>query len=278
MSRGKAGHIYCFSHPMLITMGENVFKLGCSVDLEGRAKSTQTFMSNEMECLHSEGVKDKFKAEGMVFEALKEFRMRKDREFFQVCLEIIKRVMKNVAEEVNKMNFVKKIKRKGKYDKNKYPDLTEEEFEVLRNILNRVGKQKMCLRCGETYCTSIYNRHVSRRKVICKSYILNITYDEMNENYDYWLKYWVKDIVAKRNVKKEYSCDFCSKIYQHPSSLSRHKHKCIYRKNYKLEEHVNELENENQHLKYEIQQLKSELEMLKEKMMKAPDLDTFKEE
>lgn len=205
------GYIYCFSHPMLIMMGQNVFKLGCSIDLKGRCKSTQTFMSTEMDCLHSESVKDKFIAENRLFEYLKEFRVRKDREFFKIDLETIKRVMNNVAIEINEEYI-------------EVPLLEDNKNTIRNNLISKMGKKRMCLRCGEIYSPSLFDRHINRIKNKCKPVLLDISYQDIKDNYDKCLDLLVEKFAIKE--MKTFTCKYCNSVYKHSPSLSRHKKEC----------------------------------------------------
>jgi len=78
-----------------------------------------------------------------------------------------------------------------------------------------MSSKRECLRCGKEYVR--LDSHM-RNKNICKSLYLDISYDEMIENYDNYYEEYLKIVV--------YKCEYCGKIYNYNSGLSKHKKNC----------------------------------------------------
>ena len=105
-----------------------------------------------------------------------------------------------------------------------------------------------CLRCGKKFRDKWgMNRHFKREK-LCKRNLLDVTYKEMIENYDYLLElleiegaistkysigYPQKCQITSKKVEKRkiYKCDYCSMIFTKKNNLYRHrKHRCKIKK------------------------------------------------
>lgn len=105
-----------------------------------------------------------------------------------------------------------------------------------------------CLRCGKKFRDKWgMNRHFKRDK-LCKRNLLDVTYKEMIENYDYLLElleiegaistkysieYPQKCLITSKKVEKikKYKCDYCSMIFTKKNNLYRHrKHRCKIKK------------------------------------------------
>lgn len=75
---------------------------------------------------------------------------------------------------------------------------------------------KLCLRCEKSF--SRLDIHTKRKK-ICKRVKLDISYEDMMQNYDdYYMKYFYKG--------GKYDCKHCLKSFSYQSGLSRHKKEC----------------------------------------------------
>ena len=108
-----------------------------------------------------------------------------------------------------------------------------------------------CLRCGKTFRDKWgMNRHFKREK-LCKKNILDVTYKEMIENYDYLLEFLeIEGVINNKvsmgypeNAKKmektcekvekgeKYKCNYCSMVFTKKNNLYRHrKHRCKIKK------------------------------------------------
>jgi len=164
----KPGFIYCFSHPMLtLALGENVYKLGRTVSVDSRAKSAKTFMAEGMECLHKEEVVHDVDAEKMLFEMLTEFRVRDDREFFQIELPYVKRVMRSVSNEINTREY--QYKRERKIIKKKVIN-TKNKIKLEKTVnVDIVGHH--CFRCGyNSKRKDLWRRHLTKKKFVKQSF------------------------------------------------------------------------------------------------------------
>ena len=98
---------------------------------------------------------------------------------------------------------------------------------------NNTSYTKICLRCGKKYTR--LSRHAQKIN-LCELLYLDITYDDMTNNYDDHYKKYYENMMSK-----VYSCKKCGKFYKYNSGLSRHKKIC---KPLNIYEHENEYENE----------------------------------
>jgi len=212
----RPGFIYCFSHPMLtLALGENVYKLGRTCSVNSRARSAVTFMSVEMECIYKDKVCHDIDAENLLFEMLEDFRIRPDREFFQIELNYIKRIMKSVVTEINSRE----------YRDNSKSTIKEKLIPCV--ISNK--KIKLCLRCGYKSSQSKVARHMFQRKgKPCKAIYLNIDYEEMIANYPKYHEV-IYETIANDTIpknSKKFVCKGCQRSYSQRSGLSRHIKEC----------------------------------------------------
>lgn len=92
--------------------------------------------------------------------------------------------------------------------------------------------QQICLRCGKKYSRLL--RHLD--SVNCKARYLNITRDEMLDNYEVHLDRY------KELLSNKYACEYCNKLFSHKNHYYRHrKHSCQVKK----DQEANNIENTN---------------------------------
>jgi len=202
---GNPGYIYCFSHEYYTTISDNLYKLGCSYDIDQRSKSVVTFMISKMVCEHREKVKHKYDAENLLFERLQRFRLKKNRELYVCDLKHIIKIMKAVAKLINSRAY--------------------STFRKIKSNNNKNNKQKTrikCFRCGELFCPSLFKRHISRKRNICEPTLSLCTYREMQEDYD-------KCLITYKKELKVHACEYCGNEYANRHNKHRHKKKCSVR-------------------------------------------------
>lgn len=77
--------------------------------------------------------------------------------------------------------------------------------------------KKKCLRCGKDYVR--LDNHI-KKKNICEAIYLNISYENMMENYNSYFKDFNTKLLSKLH-----KCN-CGKFFKYRSGLSRHKKNC----------------------------------------------------
>ena len=97
MKEPKAGYLYCLFNVMFLYHGDDVYKLGCCMDIETRLKGyiTPYMYSPEIKYM-SEKIEDMLLAETILFKKLEKYRIMQNREFFKCKLEIIIKTIKEV--------------------------------------------------------------------------------------------------------------------------------------------------------------------------------------
>tara|TARA_B100001964_G_C14210800_1_gene590427 strand:+ start:69 stop:899 length:831 start_codon:yes stop_codon:yes gene_type:complete len=102
-----------------------------------------------------------------------------------------------------------------------------------------------CFRCGKKFDRKIHlNRHLGRRKICVLKY-LDVSYEEIRENYDELLEcFKILNLTTEKNNREQpknnrksqnnnraqfkiYKCKYCDKIFKYQQSKSRHEvHRC----------------------------------------------------
>lgn len=98
----------------------------------------------------------------------------------------------------------------------KYKAKNKTKYKTKYNAKNKnTNIKKLCLRCGKKF--SRLDIHTQRKKQ-CEALRLNISYEDMKNEYDKYYKEYAE--------LSQYKCDHCPKSYMHQSGLSKHKNKC----------------------------------------------------
>ncbi len=97
------GYLYILHNDVYKQYGCNVYKLGRTVNLKNRMGNYTTPFINKSEYLYvSTLFKDCIKAERILFYLLRKYRIRQQREFFDLPLE-------NIIETIKRLNEFKEI-------------------------------------------------------------------------------------------------------------------------------------------------------------------------
>ncbi len=79
--------------------GKNVYKIGTTVEIKKRAAALSTPFLNPIEFVFiSKPFKDKYGAESMIFDKLEKYRIKSHKEFFQVKLDIVIKIIKEMED------------------------------------------------------------------------------------------------------------------------------------------------------------------------------------
>ena len=90
----RQGYLYILYHPSFLSYGENVYKLGMTINPKQRLQSYSTSFLNEATFLHiSSKLWDCHKAEKILFYMLRSERLATNREFFVVDFERCKHMI-----------------------------------------------------------------------------------------------------------------------------------------------------------------------------------------
>lgn len=119
------GYIYCIYNKMYETYGDNVYKLGYCGDVSSLTSRYTTPYIDEYEIKYLKKVKDKVRAEKVLFYLLREYRVRKNREFFDCEIGKIK-------EQIDKCDIDISIE----------SDISKEN-QIYKEMLNMVVLDKM---------------------------------------------------------------------------------------------------------------------------------------
>jgi len=92
------GHLYCMWNKMFLAYGEDVFKLGRTSCLQSRLNNYVTSYIEPCEYKYSSNrvFQNSMYAERVMFFLLRRFRIKKNREFFKVGLDMIIETMKKL--------------------------------------------------------------------------------------------------------------------------------------------------------------------------------------
>lgn len=141
-SECKKGKLYCLHNVIFNYYGPNVFKLGCSTNVDKRVLTYITSYPDKSEIMHSSDNFDNcFDAEKILFRKLNKYRMRDRREFFQCPLEIIINAIK--AIELGDYQYEKHINSLTREENIK---LIFDAEDIDDNMFFSIGKK---INCGE---------------------------------------------------------------------------------------------------------------------------------
>jgi len=103
-----SGYLYVLWHPTFKMYGDNVYKLGMTINPDQRLQSYSPGFLDSVQYLYlSSEFKSCHEAEKVLFYVLRKERLKKQREFFKVDLEVAKRIIKNLesltADEVHSL-------------------------------------------------------------------------------------------------------------------------------------------------------------------------------
>jgi len=126
------GYLYCIFNKMYVCYGEDVYKLGNTIDIDTRLAGYCTSYIEPCEVLYlSDLLRNKDLAENLLFEQLKEYRLKQNREFFKCKIEIIKSEIINVqnifkiyTDEDIKHNYLCANKKNNILSVNMYQQIT----------------------------------------------------------------------------------------------------------------------------------------------------------
>ena len=110
------GYLYCIHNEIYKHYGENVYKLGCAKNVRKRLNGYTTYYLEPSEIKHESNIiKCNFIAESILFSKLQQYRIKANREFFNCNLEIIKKTIDEVEQEIKDNSIINLI---GKYNLN----------------------------------------------------------------------------------------------------------------------------------------------------------------
>ena len=95
------GVVYVLTHPSFSTYGENVYKLGMTIDLTERLKGYRTSFATLPQIVGEFSFANAREAERVLFWVLKEHRLHDNREFFSLPFERITRVVTHLQRLEN---------------------------------------------------------------------------------------------------------------------------------------------------------------------------------
>lgn len=160
-------------------------------------------------CVLAKRVQNPSSAEKFVHHLLNEYRVYKNKEFFDADIEIIKKAMDQVH---------------GNY-------IDVEEFNSIKNDKTQNSKEESiqlltCQRCGyETSRKYDLKKHLNRT-VPCKAILQDIEREEL--------------LAELNKIKiREYLCDICNKAFKTPQSKYIHKRSCIMKNHHKESNYIN---------------------------------------
>ncbi len=107
-AKAEKGYLYILYNPVFKEYGENVYKLGRTVNLTNRLKSyTTSFIEPSSFLYSSKCFHSSIKAERILFFVLRKYRIRDQREFFnielQTAIETIKQIEECTENQINKI-------------------------------------------------------------------------------------------------------------------------------------------------------------------------------
>lgn len=106
----NSGYIYCIHNEMYNYYGPNIFKLGCTENLEKRiANYTTSYIEQPCYKITSKILCDNTIAEKLLFNKLKIYRIKNRREFFNCDLEIIKIAIQETRDFLSKYDTRDKL-------------------------------------------------------------------------------------------------------------------------------------------------------------------------
>lgn len=94
-------HLYCAYNPYFEYYGPDIYKLGIADVLENRMSTYNTGALDPTAVLYSKEVCNDKEAENILFEILKNYRVRLNREFFKTDLQTIKNAINLASDVIN---------------------------------------------------------------------------------------------------------------------------------------------------------------------------------
>lgn len=135
----EKGFLYCLWNIIYTYYGENVYKLGCSNDIQRRLLNYCTSYIEPSTIIYStKELRNKILAEKILFKKLNRYRMSSNREFFKCDKETIKQEFENIEILFDKYTDNELIKLYGlstnKYEKTDIinaNNITKDEYSYM---------------------------------------------------------------------------------------------------------------------------------------------------
>ena len=106
----KKGYLYCIYNQTFIQYGQDVYKLGCTKNMNKRLSTYATCYLNECVVKHCSSLLNYYEiAEIILFKELNQYRLSKNREFFKCNEEIIKNKINEIANMMNSQDILEII-------------------------------------------------------------------------------------------------------------------------------------------------------------------------
>ncbi len=145
MKNGTSGYLYCLYNEIFAHYGDNVYKLGKTINIKRRLGGYSTpYIEPCKMILKSELFVNYSMAEKVLFYKLQKYRVKKKREFFKCPLDEIKKALNNVKEYFEQQENVLYIN--SIFDKI--------EYEVTKEVNNGLATKEL-------------NDGVTRFEIVC---------------------------------------------------------------------------------------------------------------
>jgi len=195
-SKNNKGFIYCLYNPTFKSYGNNVYKLGKTINLTNRMSAyTTSYVDKSEYKITSSELNDRNIAENMLFKELELYRINMNREFFNCDIKIINEAFKKIEKHIN-YNESKSVITNKKIDKYHCIECNKsyKTSKSLWNHNNRYHDKKpkiieyKCIKCNKIYDTKQKKYYHQKKCTIIKNEqsIIPITINNYNnDNLEY---------------------------------------------------------------------------------------------
>lgn len=243
-----------------------MYKLGKTKNIEKRLLCNATYAVTDTIIKHtSSSLTNRHMAEDILFEILKEYRMRLKREFFKCEFSKIKETIDHVElifSSKENIIYYDNIVNKIIYEVyNTIKDLTDLKVKLYEKSQR---KEKYCCEiCNySTYKKSSFDNHLKSDRHERNS-VLDM---ELNKIQNYTVKMDNLEDVIDDGIVSDFECRFCSKKLSCKRSLRRHNKICqaktVFEHKEQLEKELILKQDVEQKMKIKIKQLKDRLDEL----------------
>ena len=242
------GYIYCIYNTAFKIYGDNVYKLGRTINLKNRMNSyTTSFVEPCKYELTSKKLNDSVKAEKLLFNKLSECRVNSSREFFNCNLDTLTKIFTEIEDQVGCVG----------------------EKVVVKTVVNKV----IVIKPAKKKKINNIDKPIRKKDNIKSNHSCTLC----NKNYSSYQSLWIHNkkfhklnepIIEneKNKLQKKFTCNFCNRMFTRKNNMVVHiKETC--KMAYKDKQEKTELKNKLLELKKIVTKIKSKTNFSKDNIV-----------